>query len=97
MEKNETKIAKTDCEKYQQLNHEFKTHSVSSMKGYNTYKDLRHDNLARGFDTNISELMYHITQNTDEDNGEEELKETDKPREGFRDITGGHFEGVLIF
>lgn len=67
------------------------------MKEYNTYKNLWHDNLARGFDANISILVYHVTQNTDENNGKEELKETDKPCEGFCDTTSDHFEGVLIF
>lgn len=41
--------------------------------------------------------MYHVTENANEDNGEEELKKADKPREGLRDTAGDHFEGVLIF
>lgn len=41
----------------------------------------------------FSILVNHITQDADEDNGEEELKETGKPCEGLCDTTcDSHFE-----
>lgn len=59
---------------------------------YNTYKDFWNDNFARGSDADICVLMYHVTQDSDEDDGEEELKQADEPRKGLCETTGNHFE-----
>lgn len=92
MEKNETKMARTDCEIERETLVAAIANSKTHHEGDTTHKDFWHDNLAGGFDADISVLMYHITQDPNKDDGEEQLKEADKPREGFRNTTGDHFE-----
>lgn len=69
-------------------NSQFETH----CEGNTTHKDFRYDELARGAGVDISVLMYHITQDPNKDDGEEQLKEAGKPREGFCNTTSDHFE-----
>lgn len=99
MEKNETRIARTDCEAGREvLAAEIsRVQKPHTHEGANTYKNFWHDNLAGGADADIAVLMYHVTEDANEDDSEEELKEADKPREGLRDTTSNHFESVLIF